>query len=163
MVRVTVSLDDSMLHNIDDKAHKQGISRSECVANAVESYITGSKQSDADLHDVQLELNNSQTEVKQLKLQISNLENQLLEKDKAKESVSSEIKQLRENINQSYAEVNQAKQEVSKFELALKTKDDEINFLRGHVSQLTQTLGQQFLQPSQEEIKKRSWWQFWKK
>ncbi len=163
MVRVTVSLDDSLLRNIDNEAHKTGISRSECVAKAIESYITGSKQADINLHNMQLELNNSQSDVMQLKLQISNMENQILEKDKNIDSASFEVNQLNEKINQSYAEVNQAKQEVSKYEIALKTKDDEINFLRGHVSQLTQTLNQQYLRPSQEEIKGKSWWQFWKR
>src|SRR4030042_653514 len=109
MVRVTVSLDDSILHKVDEKAHKHGISRSECVANAIESYIAGSKHADIDLHNIQLELNNSQTEVMQLKLETSKFENQLYEKDKSLESISIEVTQLREKINQSYAEVNQAK------------------------------------------------------
>lgn len=162
MVRVTVSLNESILQKVDDKAHKQGLSRSECVAQAIGSYITGSNQSDADLHNTKLELNNIQNEVMQLKLKISILDKQIIEKDKTIESVSKEVMQLKENINQQYGEVNQAKQEVSKYEMAFKTKDDEINFLRGHVSQLTQTLSQKFLQPGQEEIKKKNWWQFWK-
>jgi len=162
MVRVTVSLNDSMLLKVDDEAHKHGLSRSECVANAIESYIIGSNHAEEDLHNTKLELNNIQTEVMQLKLQISNLDKQIIEKDKTIESESKEVTELKEKINQHYAEVNLAKQEVSKYEMALKTKDDEVNFLRGHVSQLTQTLSQQFLQPSQEEIKKKSWWQFWK-
>jgi metal-responsive CopG/Arc/MetJ family transcriptional regulator len=162
MVRVTVSLNDSILLKVDDEAHKHGISRSECVAKAIESYITYSNQADAYLHNAQLELNNSQTDVMQLKLQISNLDKQIIEKDKAIESVYKEVTQFKEKINQYYAEINQAKQDVSKYEMALKTKDDEINFLRGHVSQLTQTMSQQFLQPSKEEIMKKNWWQFWK-
>src|SRR5659263_291318 len=151
MVRVTVSLNDSMLLKVDDKAHKYGISRSECVAKAIESYITGSNQADVDLHNTHLELNNTQTEVMQLKLQISNLDKQIIEKDKTIESESKEVTQFKEKINQHYAEVNQAKQEVSKYEMALKTKDDEINFLRGHISQLTQTLSSNFY----SQVKKR--------
>ncbi len=132
------------------------------MANAIESYVTDSKHADIDLHNIQLELNKNQNEVMQLKLQTSKLESQLSEKDKAIESTSSEIMQLKEKINHSYAEVNQAKQEVSKYEMTLKSKDDEINFLRGHISQLTQTISQQSLRPSQEEVKNKGWWQFWK-
>jgi hypothetical protein len=46
--------------------------------------------------------------------------------------------------------------------LAMNLKDDEICFLRGHVAQLTQSISQLSLPPSQEEAKKKGWWQFWK-
>jgi metal-responsive CopG/Arc/MetJ family transcriptional regulator len=44
MVRVTVSLSDSTLHKVDEEANKNGISRSEYVAKAIESQILGSNQ-----------------------------------------------------------------------------------------------------------------------
>ena len=77
MPRVTVSLTDSILNKVDDQAHKEGISRSEYVATAIESYATGSNQANLELHNTQIELNKSQTEVMQLKRQIAKLENQL--------------------------------------------------------------------------------------
>jgi hypothetical protein len=46
--------------------------------------------------------------------------------------------------------------------VAMIMKDDDIAWLRGHVAQLTQTVSQLSLPPSQEEAKKRGWWQFWK-
>jgi len=33
----------------------------------------------------------------------------------------------------------------------------------GHVAQLTQSISQLALKPGDEEIKKKGWWQFWKK
>lgn len=83
---MTLSLADSTLHKVDEDAHKNGISRSEYVANAIESFVTGINQANIELHNAQLELNKSQTEVMQLKRQITKLENQLLEKDKVIES-----------------------------------------------------------------------------
>lgn len=41
-------------------------------------------------------------------------------------------------------------------------KDDEIRSLRDHVAQLTQTVRQLALSTSQEEAKKKGWWQFWR-
>jgi len=35
--------------------------------------------------------------------------------------------------------------------------------LAGHVAQLTQSISQLALKPGDEEIKKKGWWQFWKK
>jgi branched-subunit amino acid aminotransferase/4-amino-4-deoxychorismate lyase len=45
---------------------------------------------------------------------------------------------------------------------AMTAKEDEIAFLRGHVSQLTQSISQLSLPPSEEEIRAKHWWQFWR-
>jgi metal-responsive CopG/Arc/MetJ family transcriptional regulator len=162
MPRVTVSLADSILNKVDDEAHKSGISRSEYVANAIESFVTGSNQASITLHNAELELNKSQTEVMQLKRQISKLENQIAEKDRVIESKSKDVTQAEEKLNLAYADVMQAKNETSKFEMALKGKEEEIAFLRGHIAQLVQSISQFALKPGEEEIKKRGWWQFWR-
>jgi metal-responsive CopG/Arc/MetJ family transcriptional regulator len=162
MPRVTVSLTDSTLNKVDEEAHKSGISRSEYVANAIESFVTGSNQASITLHNTELELNKSQTEVMQLKRQITKLENQIAEKDKAVESKAKDVKQAEEKVTQAYADVIQAKNETSKFEMTLKGKEDEISFLRGHVAQLTQSISQLSLKPGEEEIRAKSWWQFWR-
>jgi metal-responsive CopG/Arc/MetJ family transcriptional regulator len=163
MPRVTVSLSDSILIKVDEAAHKGEISRSEYVAQAIESFVTGSNQASITLHNVELELNKSQIEVMQLNRKIAKFDNQLLEKDKAIESKAKEVMQADEKLNQAYADVMQAKNEISKYEMALKGKDDEISFLRGHVSQLTQSISQFALKPGEEEIKKKGWWQFWRR
>jgi len=160
MVRVTVSVDDSILSKADHEANKRGLSRSQYVAEAIESYVTGINRGDEELHKANLELNKSQTEVMQLNRKIAKLENQLAEKDKELESKASELMQADKKLNQAYAEVMQAKAETSKYEMAIKLKDDEIFFLRGHVSQLSEKITPA-LPPSQEEAKKKHWWRFW--
>ena len=160
MPRVTVSLADSILIKADEEAHKSSLSRSEYVAKAIESFVTGSNQANLELHNAQLELNKSQTEVMQLKRQITKLENQLAEKDRVIDSKSKDVMQAEEKLNLSYADVMQAKNETAKYEMALKGKEDEISFLRGHVAQLTQSISQLALPPSQEEARAKSWWQF---
>ena len=162
MPRVTVSLSDSTLHKVDEGAHKTGLSRSEYVANAIDVYVSGSNQASITLHNLELELNKSQTEVMHLKREISKLSNQLAEKDKIIESKAKDVMQADAKVNQSYADVMQAKNEISKYEMALKSKEDEISFLRGHIAQLTQSISQLSLKPGEEEIKRKGWWQFWK-
>lgn len=161
MARVTVSVSDSMLHNVDEEAHKAGITRSEYVTRAIESYITGHLAADSELHNTRLELNKCQTEVMQLNRRISKLENQLLEKDRIIESRSEEIMQLESRVNQLYSDVMKAREELARYEAALKAKEDEVAFLRSHVAQLTQSISQLSLKPGDEEIKKRRWWRFW--
>ena len=48
------------------------------------------------------------------------------------------------------------------YKSTIEMKDKQINFLEGHVAQLTQSISQLSLKPSEEEIKKKGWWQFWK-
>jgi hypothetical protein len=55
-----------------------------------------------------------------------------------------------------------ARTEADKLKEAMRVRDDEVSFLRGHVSQLVQTVNQISLPPSQEEAKKKGWWQFWR-
>ena len=162
MPRVTVSLSDSTLHKVDEEAHKTGLSRSEYVATAIDAYVSGSNQASITVHNLELELNKSQTDVMHLKRQISKLENQLAEKDKVIESKAKDVMQADEKVNQAYAEVMHAKNETAKYEMTLKGKEDEISFLRGHIAQLTQSISQFALKPGEEEIKRKGWWQFWK-
>ena len=37
------------------------------------------------------------------------------------------------------------------------------SLLRGHVAQFTQSISQFALKPGEEEIKKKGWWQFWRR
>ncbi len=161
MPRVTVSLSDSTLHKVDEEAHKTGLSRSEYVATAIDAYVAGSNQASITVHNLELELNKSQTDVMHLNRQISKLENQLAEKEKVIESKAKDVMQADAKVNQSYADVMQAKNEISKYEMALKGKEDEISFLRGHIAQLTQSISQLSLKPGEEEIEKKGWWHFW--
>jgi metal-responsive CopG/Arc/MetJ family transcriptional regulator len=164
MPRVTVSLSDSILVKADEEAHKGGLSRSEYVAKAIESHVTGSNQANIELHNTQLELNKSQTEVMQLGRKIAKLDNQIAEKDKTIESKTKDVMQAEEKLNQAYADVMQARNETAKYEMAIKGKEDEISFLRGHVAQLTQSISQFALKPGEEEIKKKGWsWRFWRR
>jgi chromosome segregation ATPase len=49
-----------------------------------------------------------------------------------------------------------------KIQEALKVRDEDVAYFKSHIAQLTQTIGQLSLPPSEEEIKAKHWWQFWK-
>jgi len=46
---------------------------------------------------------------------------------------------------------------------SIKQKDEMIAFLQAHIAQLTESLSQLSLKPGEEEIKKKGWWQFWRR
>ena len=58
-------------------------------------------------------------------------------------------------------ELAAAKTDRDRLQEAMRVRDDDIAFLRGHLSQLSEKLPKS-LPPSQEEAKKKGWWQFWR-
>jgi chromosome segregation ATPase len=173
MPRTSVTLTESAMNQVDSKAKEEGLTRSDYIAKAVDSALEGTlpelhqiesdlNQKESYLNQVKAELNQAQLEVMQSRRNTSKLENQLAEKDKTIEAVRREMNQANQRLNQVESELNQAKIEVAKLESATKSKEDEIVFLRGHVAQLTQSISRLTLPPSEEEAKKKGWWQFWK-
>jgi chromosome segregation ATPase len=115
-------------------------------------------------------------ELDRLKPQIEQVP-QMWEELRSLRSVNSQIKKeleelktantkLKEELGKRQAEADQAKAEleVSRVKLeshlsALRVKDDEVAFLRATVHQLSE---KRALPPSEEEIRAKHWWQFWK-
>jgi predicted nuclease with TOPRIM domain len=88
---------------------------------------------------------------------------------RTEEKSRAEARQAQTRAEKLQADLEQAqnslaciKFEADKLKEAMRVRDDEVSFLRGHVSQLTQTVRQLALPPSQEEAKKKGWWQFWR-
>jgi predicted nucleic acid-binding Zn-ribbon protein len=59
-------------------------------------------------------------------------------------------------------ELASLEKEVQALKDTLAIKNDEISFLRGHVSQLSEKLPRA-LPPSEEEIRAKHWWAFWRR
>jgi chromosome segregation ATPase len=85
-----------------------------------------------------------------------------LEAAKSREDLlRSERDQARSSEDQVSSEVEGLRKDLEHFKDTLRLKDDEISFLRGHLSQISEKLPKA-LPPSEEEIKAKHWWQFWK-
>ncbi len=95
MGRVTVHIADPVLISLDTEAHNRSISRSQAVAEAIESFISESNPALLDAHN---KLSASEEDVKRLKQELSKLNNQLAEKDKFLESNSGEVMRLKEEV-----------------------------------------------------------------
>ena len=147
---------------MDNQANKRGLSRSAWIAEAIESTISGENQIGEELHSTKLALNKAETDIMQLNRQISNLNNQLQEKDKTIESSAREINLLQIQLKNADDNLQSARQDKTNFELTMKTKQSEVEFLRSHIAQLTQSISQLALPPSQEEARSKHWWRFWK-
>lgn len=115
------------------------------------------------LAEVNRDVNSKANEVFQKEKRIHTLENQIAEKETKIESLSKEVLLEKGAGMKSKEELEKAKQEGAKYEMAFKSQQADIDFLRGHVAQLTQSISQFALKPGDEEIKKKGWWQFWKR
>jgi chromosome segregation ATPase len=114
------------------------------------------------LAEAKKELDSKALEVFQKDKKIHTLENQITERDEKIKSRVSELEQINAQIDQIKNQLNEAERLKEKLGSALQAKEDEVSFLRGHVAQLTQSISQLALPPSQEEARKRGWWQFWR-
>jgi chromosome segregation ATPase len=109
-----------------------------------------------------LEVGTKANEVFQKDKRIHTLENQIVENQKKIESLSNEVLLAKEDGMKVREDLEKARSEATKYEMAFKSQQSDIEFLRGHVGQLTQQISVLALPPSEEEAKKKGWWQFWK-
>jgi chromosome segregation ATPase len=109
MGRVTVHVADSVLSCLDAEAHNKSISRSQAVAKAIESFISGVNQANLETHNIKSELCGRQEEVMRLNQEISKLVNQTTEKDQALESMHSNVMRLDEEVKRINYELIQTK------------------------------------------------------
>ena len=114
------------------------------------------------LGDKDREIGTKATEVFQKDKRIHTLENRIAEMQKKMDSLSKEVLLAKDEGMKAKEELEKARLEAAKYEMAFKSQQADLDFLRGHVSQLTQSISQLSLPPSEEEAKKKGWWQFWK-
>jgi chromosome segregation ATPase len=67
-----------------------------------------------------------------------------------------------DQIAKTREELAVARMEADKLQEAISLRNQDVSFLQGHVAQLTQSISQLSLKPSEEEIKAKHWYQFWK-
>lgn len=142
-----------------DKKTSESKTLSEKVLQLEERIPTIEKR----LAEAKNELNSKSGEVFQKDKKIHTLENQITERDKEIKSKISELGLLNAQFAQIKDQLNDAERLKEKLGSALQAKEEEVAFLRGHIAQLTQSISQLSLKPGEEEIKKKGWWQFWRR
>lgn len=170
MQRIHAPFDEPTLEQIDREVEKSGTSRAQWLSSTIGSYLRLlelTKGSDpAELV----------SELRQTKLNNESLwkENQRLKK--SDETAREDVAQVRRKLNSSEEQIASTLNELEKarsamillehdkahYEDTIKLKDQEITFLQAHIAQLTQSISQFALRPGDEEIRAKSWWQFWR-
>jgi chromosome segregation ATPase len=68
-----------------------------------------------------------------------------------------------DQLDKTREELAVARMEANNLRETISLRNQDVSFLQGHVAQLTQSISQFALKPGEEEIKKKGWWQFWRR
>ena len=155
MGRVTVHIADDMLSALDGEAHNRSISRSQAVAKAIEFIIAGDNQkAHNELSEAHNKLSASEEEVMRLKQELSKLEDQIAERNKALESSSTEVMHLTEEVKRIvklHEEAEHNKEDLkNKYDQNLVEATQRWEELKGYKSEITKQ--KKLLEESQATI-----------
>lgn len=173
MGKISLSVPDSVLSTIESEGKKPGKNRSSFVAEAVEFLVGKGRNLEDDnsrltteLAEVKKNLLQKENDVFQMGKRNQSLENQVAELSRKLESqvrsLEDKVGKLEEELLTSRNQLQEAIKLKAQSDSALGARMDEISFLHSHIAQLSQTI-QLALPPGKEEIKKKSWWQFWRR
>lgn len=138
MARITVSISNEALEEIDENAEQKGKSRSQWVADALDAYLhQESIKIDA---DVMQELHQLRDEVMQLKHQLEAKNEELKETDRIKENLihlrdelDAKERLLKEHLQQaehSWRDTNQLRSEISQLKRELENSRGRVDKLQ---------------------------------
>ena len=171
MPRIYAPVDEATLEKVDKDAEERSISRAQWVSTAIGAYLHREETlGGADLEEMHRELHQLRTDKEESWRQITHLkrteEKARTEATQAQaraDKFQAELEQAHKDLAGAREDLAGAKVEADKLREAMNLKSDEIAFLRAHVAQLTQSISQFALKPGEEEIKKKGWWQFWRR
>ena len=164
-MRIYAEPDDLTISEIDQAAIKAGITKKEFVLKAIDLYLhqDRSEQDQAikERDQARSDADQRWKEANQIKSELNQLKRDLEAARSRYDQARSEADQARSSKDQLAVELIALQRDIDHFKDTIKLKDEEISFLRGHVSQISEKLPKA-LPPSEEEAKKKHWYQFWK-
>ncbi len=212
MQRVYAVVKEEIVHLIDDRAKVTGITRSQWISKAIDSYLHLPGDDRITLGDVKItqgddgviqgddritqevtilkarldesiaeadhlrgDLRVKEGELSQLKTdaelkwrETNQLRSEVSQGKRELESVRNKADQLQGELDKKRTETEQARsnaealqRDLTHYQDTVRMKDEHISFLEATVHQALEKLPKS-LPPSEEEIKKKGWWRFWR-
>lgn len=164
-MRIYAEPDDLTLSEIDRAAIEKGITKKQLVLEAIDLYLhqNGSELDQAikDRDQARSEADQRWKEINQIRSELNQHKRELEAARSREDQLRSEVEQARSSKDQASEEATVLHRDLEHYKETLQLKNDEIAFLRAHLSQLSEKITPA-LPPSQEEARKRGWWQFWR-
>ena len=180
-MRVYADVDEQTLGEINQAAKNFNLSKANLIAKAIDQFLHPPEQTGPEIDQLRSEIDQARSESDQLRADLdqarldankrwsemnaAKTENAQLKRDlEAARSKNDQhlIKhdQLRAEIDQSKIEMQGLQKDLEKYQETLKLKDQHISFLEATVHQALEKIPA--LPPSQEEVRAKHWWQFWR-
>lgn len=178
-LRVYAEIDDQTNKELDQLANSKGSNKKQLVAEAIDLYLhqdrsrqdlSGSnldllrselEQAIKDRDLIRSEQDHKWREIQQVRSELNQAKRDLEATRSREDLIRSERDQARSSKDQASSELVILQRDLEHYRQTLALKDEEIAFLRAHLSQLSEKIPPA-LPPSQEEAKKKNWWQFWR-
>ena len=171
MQRIYAQLEDLTFQKIEVYIKENDISRAKFLVDAIDAYLhLLESPNDANPEDLHQEIMQLRTKENESWQEITKLKSSIKDANSTIAKLQEENTKLKSDFDQSTKDLTTCKEElitsrsvVDKWKEAIRIKDGDIDYLRSHVAQLTQSISQLSLKPGEEEIKKKGWWQFWRR
>ena len=164
-MRVYAEVDDQTNNELDQATISKGSNKKLLVAEAIDLYLHQDR-SQLDLAIKERDLLRSEQdqrwrELQQVRSELNQAKRDLETSRSHEDLLRSERDQARSSQDQVSSEAIILKRDLEHYKETIRLKDEEILFLRGHLSQISEKIPKA-LPPSEEEAKKKGWWQFWR-
>ena len=171
-MRIYAEVDDLTSSEVDRAAIEKGITKKQLVLEAIDLYLHQDRSSSdliikerdqlrAERDQIRSEYDLRWKDLQQLRSELNQAKRDLEAARSREDQLRSERDLARSDKDQASIELVTLRRDLEHHKQTLSLKDEEISFLRGHVSQISEKLPKA-LPPSEEEAKKKGWWQFWK-
>ena len=178
MKRIYAEPDEQLMEEISRFVDEKGINRHQLVLKALDSFLHQSvSEPDSlrkELDSLKIELDSlrsnrdslmtdlegKRSEIDSLKIERDSLRNALDSQTIKMNQMTIKVDSLKDELKQSVIAFDSLKKDLSHANDIIKLKDEDVGYLKASYHELVQRLTPQ-LPPSQEEAKKKGWWQFW--
>ena len=164
-LRIYAEIEDQVNKELDLLATEKGSTKKQLVLEAIDFYLHQDRseldQAIKDRDQARSEADQRWKDLTQYRTEANQLKRDIEAARLREDLLRSEADQVRSSKDQVSAELGALKHDAQALRDALATKDSEISFLRATVHQLAAKITPA-LPPSEEEIKAKQWWQFWR-
>jgi predicted RNase H-like nuclease (RuvC/YqgF family) len=166
-MRIYAEANDQLLKDINLAVKEKGIGKTQIVLEALDQYLHGSDHGElaeaiSELGKTKADLDKNWSEITRLRAEITTLKADLDKARSLAERLQKESDQFRKTSDQACIDLELTRRDHEHALDTIRQDREQISMLTALTHQLTEKITPA-LPPSQEEIKKKGWWQFWRR
>ncbi len=165
-MRIYAEATDQLLKEINQAVKEKGIGKTQIVLEALDQYLHGSDHGElakarSELEKTKGDLDKSWFEITRLRSEITAIKADLEKIRSLAERLQQESDLLKKTADQAHIDLELSRRDHEHALDTIRQDREQISMLSALTHQLTEKITPA-LPPSQEEAKKKGWWQFWR-